>query len=262
MTFPRTSHSSRLAIAFALTSALPLTAAAQAPTEPPRLAPQSAPCKSQLPSGPTILRTFFLKSSSQADQNEVLTALRNILDPRAKITLVPSQSAIVIDTTADQIEKVEKILNDLDRRHQTYRLTYTLIDFDGTKRIGDQHYSMVLFPGQRTTLKQGNKVPVVTGIDLKNSTNPQSQVAYIDVGMSFDATLDDASPNNIRLRAKVEQSSVVEASATAQDPVLRQAVYEGISTLTPGKPLTIGSLDTAGTTRRTEIQATVEPITN
>ncbi|PMZ37011.1 hypothetical protein C1X25_34510, partial [Pseudomonas sp. GW247-3R2A] len=83
-----------------------------------------------------------------------------------------------------------------------------------------------------------------------------------DVGMSFDATLDDASPNNIRLRAKVEQSSVVEASATAQDPVLRQAVYEGISTLTPGKPLTIGSLDTAGTTRRTEIQATVEPITN
>jgi hypothetical protein len=30
--------------------------------------------------------------------------------------------------------------------------------------------------------------------------------------------------------------------------------------LTPGKPVTIGTLDINGTTRRIEIQATVEPI--
>lgn len=263
MTLPRIyNHCTRIATALALTSALVLTAAAQTPTEPAKPATQQpglAPCKPLPPSGPTITRTFFLKSTTQQqDATEILTAVRNILDPRTKITLVYSQNALIIDGSTDQIEKAEKLIYELDRRHQTYRLTYTLIDFDGTKRIGDQHYSMILVPGQRTTLKQGNKVPVVTATD-KNSAIQPTQFTYIDIGMSFDATLDDAS-NNIRLRTKVEQSNAIEASSNGQNPVLRQAIYEGSITLTPGKPLTIGSLDTAGTARRTEIQATVEPI--
>jgi hypothetical protein len=120
---------------------------------------------------------------------------------------------------------------------------------------------MVLAPGQRTVLKQGNKIPVVTGADLKNPNNPQSQITYLDIGMSFDATLDEA-PSSLRLKTKVEQSSLLEdrSGTVAQDPVVRQSVFEGSANLIPGKPLTIGSLDIAGTTRRIEIQVTVDPL--
>jgi hypothetical protein len=120
---------------------------------------------------------------------------------------------------------------------------------------------MVLAPGQRTVLKQGNKIPVVTGTDLKNPNNQQTMITYLDIGMSFDATLDEA-PNSLRLKTKVEQSSVLEdrSGTIAQDPVFRQSVFEGSAILIPGKPLTIGSLDITGTTRRIEIQATAEPI--
>ena len=149
----------------------------------------------------------------------------------------------------------------LDKPNKTYRLTYTLNDLDGTKRVGDQHYAMVLVPGQRTVLKQGNKIPVVTGAYLKEINSPQTQVTYLDIGMSFDATLDDA-PNSLRLKTKVEQSSVLEdrSGTVAQDPVVRQSVFEGSANLTPGKPLTLGSLDIAGTTRVFEIQVNAEPI--
>jgi hypothetical protein len=80
--------------------------------------------------------------------------------------------------------------------------------------------------------------------------------------MNFDATLDEA-PSSLRLKTKVEQSSLLEdrSSNVAQDPAIRQSVFEGSANLIPGKPLTIGSLDIAGTTRRIEIQVTVEPIT-
>jgi type II secretory pathway component GspD/PulD (secretin) len=190
----------------------------------------------------------------------VYNALRNLTDPRNRIILIPSEYAIVMQAPADQIAAAEKLLNDLDRRQASYRLTYTLIDLDGTKRLGDQHYTMVLVPGQRAVLKQGNKVPVVTGAYLKELNSPQTQITYLDVGMNFEATLDYAP--SLRLKTKVEQSSVLEdrSSTAAQDPVVRQSVFEGSAILTPGKPLTIGTLDIAGTTRRVEIQATVDPI--
>ena len=255
---PARPHLSLLA-GLALTTALALTAAAQTP-EPPKPAEPAPAKQQQTPAGPIITRIFPLKNITQAqDGIELLNVLRSVSDPRDHITM--SQNTIIMDAPADHIANAEKVINELDRPKRTYRLTYTLIDLDGTKRLGDQHYTMVLVPSQRAGLKQGNKVPIITGTDPKNPNNPQAQVTYLDVGMNLDATLDDA-PNALRLKARIEQSSVLEdrAGTAAQDPVIRQSVFEGSAILTPGKPLIIGSLDIAGTTRRIEIQATVEPL--
>jgi hypothetical protein len=247
---------------------MPLTTAAQNPNPAqgkPTPATESAPASaSSQPAsgGPTSLHFFHLvHTTTQQEANEILTALRNLNDPHIRIILDPSQNVIAMEGTAEQIALAQRIVNELDVSHKTYRITYTLIDLDGTKRVGDQHYAMVLAPGQRTVLKQGNKIPVVTGADLKNPNNPQSQITYLDIGMSFDATLDEA-PSSLRLKTKVEQSSLLEdrSGTVAQDPVVRQSVFEGSANLIPGKPLTIGSLDIAGTTRRIEIQVTVDPL--
>jgi general secretion pathway protein D len=62
------------------------------------------------------VQTFYLTNAAeQADANEITTALRNLLDPSVKVYLVPTQNAIVMRATTDQLMLAEKIINDLDR---------------------------------------------------------------------------------------------------------------------------------------------------
>jgi general secretion pathway protein D len=62
------------------------------------------------------VQTFYLTNTSTAnDATEVLTAIRNLLDPSVKIFLVATQNAIVMRATPDQLLLAEKLLNDLDR---------------------------------------------------------------------------------------------------------------------------------------------------
>ncbi len=63
------------------------------------------------------LQTFYLTNvSQQNDANEVLVALRNLLDPSSKLFLVTSQNAIVVRATTDELRLAEKVVNDLDRQ--------------------------------------------------------------------------------------------------------------------------------------------------
>jgi general secretion pathway protein D len=62
------------------------------------------------------VQTFYLTNASQAnDANELVVAIRNLLDPSVKIYVVPSQNAIVMRATPDELLIAQKLLNDLDR---------------------------------------------------------------------------------------------------------------------------------------------------
>ncbi len=62
------------------------------------------------------VQTFYLTNvSQQNDANEIMVAIRNLLDPGLKIYLVASQNALVIRATPDELILAEKIINDLDR---------------------------------------------------------------------------------------------------------------------------------------------------
>ena len=116
----------------------------------------------------------------------------------------------------------QKMINDLDRPKKAYRLTYTITDIDGGKRIGVQHFSTIVTEGQRTVVKQVSKVPMVTGSYNNSSSQTESQVTYLDVGLIFDSTLASYG-GGASLRSKVEQSSVAEerSGVGPQDPVVR-----------------------------------------
>ncbi len=208
------------------------------------------------------VKTFYLSNTSQPnDDNEILAAIRNLLPPSAKVYLVPSQNALVMNVTPDQLLMAQKLISDLDRPRKTYRLTYTITEMDGDKRIGTQHYAMVVVSGQRTTLKQGSKIPIGTGTYNPKTSTAQTEVTYLDIGLNFDATLDE-SANGVRLRSKAEQSSIAEEKSGVgpEDPVVRQTYLEGTSILTPGKPLVLGSLDIPGSTRRLDIDVMMEVV--
>ena len=62
------------------------------------------------------VQTFYLtNAAAQNDANDVLTALRNILDQTVKVFLVPSQNAIVMRATPDQLLLAQELINNLDR---------------------------------------------------------------------------------------------------------------------------------------------------
>lgn len=62
------------------------------------------------------VQTFYLGNVTQAnDLNEVLNAVRNLMDTTVKLQAVPSQDAIVMRGTPDQLLLAQKIIDDLDK---------------------------------------------------------------------------------------------------------------------------------------------------
>jgi type II secretory pathway component GspD/PulD (secretin) len=245
-------------VALAQTPAVTPKPAAEAAARPTQEAPRRMAC----PDTDLVEKVVYLTSTSQPNEgNEILTAARNVLDPCSKLFLVPSQDAVIMYTTADQVALAEKIIGQLDRPKKSYRLTYTVTEMDGAKRVGSDKYTMVAADGQRTVMKQGSKVPVATGSYTSGNSTAQTQFTYLDVGMNFDVTVSEVG-NGATLKTHVEQSSVAEEKAIAevQEPIIRQASLEGTSFVVPGKALLLGSMDIPGSTRRLDVEVTMEVI--
>jgi hypothetical protein len=206
---------------------------------------------------PQIYQTLYLTNLTQPnDATELVNDLRNML-PQSKLYYVPSQGAISLRGSAEEIALAQKILSDLDKTKKIYRLTYTVTERDSGKIIGVQHFSMIIASGTRTDFKQGSRVPIATR--SPTSENSPSEVTYLDVGQEIDASL-DGYLDGVRLRTKVVQSSIAEDKSLvgAQSPVIRQTTLEGTSTLVQGKPLVLGSLDVPGSTRHQEVEVVSE----
>jgi type II secretory pathway component GspD/PulD (secretin) len=207
-------------------------------------------------------RIVYLSNvSQQNDANEILVAVRNMFDPSIKIMLLAGQNAVVVSTYPEQLNKIEALIHALDKPRKTYRLTYTIAESDAGKRVGIEHFSIVAVDGQRTTLKQGDKVPVATGSFSTENSASQTQFTYLDVGMNFDATVTTYG-SGIMLKSKVEQSSVGASNTIAgvQEPVVRQTVTEGLAAITLGKPFLLGSIDIPGSTRHLDVEIMAELI--
>ena len=208
------------------------------------------------PAAETVQTFFLTNASEQNDLYDIQNDLRNAL-PGANIFVDQAQDAITVRGTPDNLETAQKIVADLDRPRKVYRLTYTITDLEGGKRVGSQKFTLLVVSGERTTFKQGSRVPILTG-----TTDGQprgTQVQYQDVGLSIDARV-NGSPGALDLHTKIEQSSLAEEKpvASAQDPVVRQTALDESSVLSQGKPLVLGSLDLPGAARSREIEVVAE----
>lgn len=113
------------------------------------------------------VQTFYLTNASQQnDANEILTAIRNLLDPAtAKIYLVPSQNAIVMRATPDQLLMTQKLLNDLDRTRPEVVVDVAILEVnrDKMRKLG------LTLPQQVTVTPQA--IPGSTNSGGSNPTN-------------------------------------------------------------------------------------------
>jgi type II secretory pathway component GspD/PulD (secretin) len=232
---------------------LPPGAGAQ--TKPEDVQPSEAKPAAQ--PAPETVQTFFLTNASeQNDLNDIQNDLRNAL-PGANIFVDQAQDAITVRGNPEGLETAQKIIADLDRPRKVYRLTYTITDIDGGKHIGSQQVTLLVTSGEKSTFKQGSRVPIVTGTTYGETQN--TQVQYVDVGLAIEARV-SGSPDSLNVHTKIEQSSLAEEkpATSAQDPVVRQTVFDESSKLAQSKPLVLGSLDLPGTTRSQEIEVVAE----
>jgi type II secretory pathway component GspD/PulD (secretin) len=245
-------NSARLLMALALAGMLfAPCVGAQTPSADPK------PAEAK-PAAESYQTLYLTNLTQQSELNDIQTDLRNML-PKARVYAIQSQNAISMRGTADDIQLAQKILAEFDRPRKVYRITYTITETDGGKTVGTEHYSLIATSGQRTVLKQGRRVPIVTGSSDADSPKSSTQVRYVDAGLSIEASADGVH-DGVRLRTMVSQSSVAEEKpgVGAQDPVIRETTLDEITTLALGKPQMLGSLDLPGGTRKQEIEVVLD----
>jgi hypothetical protein len=196
--------------------------------------------------------------AQQSDLNEIQTDLRNMFS-HIRIYSVPGQDIISLHGTPEDVHLATKMIAELDRPKKIYRLTYTFTDVDGAQRTGTKTYSLIVASGDNSQLRQGGKMPIVTGSFESQPTEANTQVQYMDVGLKIDASVDGFA-DGVRLRSKVEESSLSDEKSGVgpQDPIVHQTVLDDTTTLALGKPLVLGSVDAPGSTRRQEIAVVAE----
>jgi hypothetical protein len=134
-----------------------------------------------------------------------------------------------------------------------YRLTYTLTEMDGSRRVGSQRYAIVLDAGRGhgpAHLQLGTKIPITTG---------ESTIEYIDIGMSIEASLQRVA-NGFDLSSHVNQSALDSQQSLAKAPVIRRASLDSNVLLNEDKPVIIGTVDMPGTTHVLQIQVELTKI--
>jgi general secretion pathway protein D len=113
------------------------------------------------------VQTFYLtNAAAQNDANEVVVAIRNLLDPSIKIYLVPSQNAIVMRATPDQLLLAQKLLNDLDRARPEVVVDVAVLEVsrDKMRNIG------ITPPTSATITPQANPTTTTTTSSTSSTT--------------------------------------------------------------------------------------------
>ena len=258
MTLCRSAHARRALFCAPILAAVPLSCLLFATNLHAQSEPASA---NPEPKAPQTTVTVFLNNiTEQHDMNEVQTDIRNML-PRTRVYGDYSHAAISIEGTSDEVAEAQKLIAELDKPRRAYRVTYTITDTESGKPAATKHLSLVVLSGNKTVLKQGTRVPLVTGSTGPDANPNSTQVQYIDIGLNIEAGI-DSTAQVVQLRSLIEQSSIAEerSGIGTQDPVIRQTKLEQVSTLAPGKPLALGSLDLPDSSRHEEVEVVAEPI--
>src|SRR3984957_13152462 len=149
------------------------------------------------------VQTFYLANTAQQnDLNDIQTALRNLL-VNAKLYGVPSQSAIVMRATPDELLLAQKLINDLDKSRPEVVVDVALLEVnrDKTRTIGIQlpgTASVQIQPPNATSTTStgtGTGTGTTTGTTTSSTTNLTiNNLAHLNA-TNFAVTIGQATAN-------------------------------------------------------------------
>ena len=196
------------------------------------------------------VQTFYLTNTSTAnDATEVLTAIRNLLDPSVKIFLVATQNAIVMRATPDQLLLAQKLLNDLDRSKPEVVVDVAVLEVnrDRIRQLGiqlPQSFGVTAQASNASSTTNTSSTGTTTGTTTTTSNFTLNSLAHLNAnnfaitigGAEVDALLTDSDTRilqNPRIRASDGQRATLKIGSKI--PVATGSYSAGAATgLTSG----------------------------
>jgi general secretion pathway protein D len=132
------------------------------------------------------VQTFYLSNTSQTnDLNDIQTALRNVLT-NAKLYAVPSQNAIVMRATPDELLLARKLIDDLDKSRPEVVVDVAVLEVNRNRErnlgiILPQQISATL-QGTTTTTSTTNNNGTDTGTGTGTTTNTNNGLTLNNLG--------------------------------------------------------------------------------
>jgi general secretion pathway protein D len=144
------------------------------------------------------VQTFYLSNASQQnDLNDVSTALRNVLTTGAKIYGVPSQNAIVMRGTPDELLLAQKLINDLDKARPEVVVDVAVLEVNRNlmRQIGIQlpQTATVTITTPTTATSTSTTTTTTTGSTTTNSLT-LNNLAHLNAN-DFAVTIGQAQAN-------------------------------------------------------------------
>lgn len=191
------------------------------------------------------VQTFYLTNAAQQnDANEINTAIRNLLDPSVKVYLVPSQNALVMRATPDQLLLAQKLINDLDRAKPEVVVDVAVLEVnrDKVRNLGITLPQSITLtpqssPGTTTTTSGSSTTPGTATTTSSNFT--LNSLAHLNAtnfavgltGGTLNALLTDSDTRilqNPRIRATDGQRATLKIGSKI--PVATGSYNAGVST--------------------------------
>jgi general secretion pathway protein D len=187
------------------------------------------------------VQTFYLSNAwQQNDLNDVQTALRNVLGANAKVYGVPSQNAIVMRASPDELTLAQKIINDLDKARPEVVVDVAImeVDKDKLRNIGLSWPGSISFALQPPQTSTTTSTSTTTG----TTTTPNltlDNLANLNAN-SFQITVSSATANLLMTDSE---------SKILQNPRIRSTDGQK-STMKIGEriPIATGSYQTGAST--------------
>jgi general secretion pathway protein D len=191
------------------------------------------------------VQTFYLTNASQPnDANELVVAIRNLLDPSVKIYVVPSQNAIVMRATPDELLIAQKLLNDLDRARPEVVVDVAVLEVNRNveRNLGitlPQSITITPQANPNTTTTNGSTPTGGTGTPTTPSNFTLNSLAHLNAnnfavgitGGTVNALLNDADTRilqNPSIRATDGQRATMKIGSRI--PIATGSYNAGVST--------------------------------
>lgn len=124
-----------------------------------------------------IIKTFYLSNLSQPTElQDVVNTLRTLLEVQ-RITMIPSQAAIVIRGTPDQLALADKLIGDLDKARPEVVIDVAIMQVQRQK-VRD----LGIAPPQSAIVALQSNLPTTSGSGSSTTTGTANQINLNNLG--------------------------------------------------------------------------------
>lgn len=128
-----------------------------------------------------------------------------------------------------------------------YRLEYTVVETEGSKKLSSRSYTLVVVDGKRGQMRVGTRVPVRNGNG--DSFN------YMDIGVSLDAQPSLLDATTLRLDTTIDITSIVALDTpTARVPITRSCRDSAVALISVDKLVTLMTQDDPSNNNTLQVQ--------